>query len=279
MKFAILQCRPAARGLLISICILLGLLTVNPAVAQDDIEESLAPLRMPIGDEVNNYAELVTLVPPAAEAKPVEQETLNYPGGKDIKTSFLLNGSAVDIFLLYPCQPPEVLLDAEGLKSLLATADESITLANYSENELFIADKPAIWGVLGSKLLAAYQPTNQTAALIVMDSNLDEYTLFNFLVYMNITVDESLTPIPPGYCSDATAVDGADAIAADATGTAEATIDGAAAVDTSASTGAAAAVTQTASGLNQSQSRKEKAEADRAAAMARLEEAKAAMRN
>jgi hypothetical protein len=30
-----------------------------------------------------------------------------------------------------------------------------------------------------------------------MDINLDEYTLFNFLSYMNITVDESLTPIPP----------------------------------------------------------------------------------
>ncbi len=278
MKIAI-PCRPADIGFVISLCIVLGLLAANPAAAQDDIEESLAPLRMPIGDEVNNYAEFVTLVPSAAEAKPVEQETLNYPGGKDIKTSFLLNGSAVDIFLLYPCQPPEVLLDAEGLKSLLATADESITLVNYSENELFIADKPAIWGALGPKLLAAYQPTNQTAALIVMDINLDEYTLFNFLSYMNITVDESLTPIPPGFCTDTTAIADGAATTTGATASAEASMDEADAVDGSASTGATAAVTQTASGLNQSQSRKEKAEADRAAAMARLEEAKAAMRN
>lgn len=277
MKIAI-PYRPADIGFVISLCIVLGLLAANPAAAQDDIEESLAPLRMPIGDEVNNYAELVTLVPSAAEAKPVEQETLNYPGGKDIKTSILLNGSAVDIFLLYPCQPPEAMLDAEGLKSLLAAADESIMLANYSENELIMDDKPAIWGALGPKLLAAYQPTNQTAALIVMDSNLDEYTLFNFLIYMNITVDESLTPIPHGFCPDTTAIADEAAATTGATATAEALMDETAAVDASASIEEeqTAAVTQTES--NPPQSRKEKAEADMAAAMARLDEAKAALR-
>ena len=127
-------------------------------------------------------------------------------------------------------------------------------------------------------LFAAYQPTNQTAALIVMEGSLDEETMYHLLYNMSITVTEGMTPIPPGYCSDTTAVDGADAVAADATVTGEATIDGAAAVDASASTEATAAVTQTASNLNQSQSRQEKAEADRAAAMAKLEEAKRSMK-
>ena len=275
MKFAILQCRPAARGLLISICILLGLLTMNPAVAQG---ENYTRLAVPLGDETNTYAEFATILPSAVNAEPNDQQILNYTGGKDIWTSILLNGSKVDIFLLYPCQPPIGLLDAEGMKSLLASADETILQANFSEAELYIEGRPAIWGMLGASLFAAYQPTNQTAALLVMEGSLDEETMYHLLYNMSITVTEGMTPIPPGYCSDAAAVDGADAIAADATGTAEATIDGAAAVDASASTGATAAVTQTASGLNQSQSRKEKAEADRAAAMARLEEAKAAMR-
>ena len=276
MKFAILQCRPAARGLLISICILLGLLTMNPAVAQG---ENYTRLAVPLGDETNTYAEFATILPSVVNAEPNDQQILNYTGGKDIWTSILLNGSKVDIFLLYPCQPPVGLLDAEGMKSLLASADETILQANFSEAELYIEGRPAIWGMLGASLFAAYQPTNQTAALLVMEGSLDEETMYHLLYNMSITVTEGMTPIPSGYCSDTTAVDGADAIAADATGTAEATIDGAAAVDTSASTGAAAAVTQTASGLNQSQSRQEKAEADRAAAMARLEEAKAAMRN
>lgn len=104
MKFT-KTCWPAGIGLLISLCILLGLLAANLAAAQEDIEENFIPLRMPIGDEVNTYAEFVTIVPSAAEAKAVAQETLNYPGGKDIKTSILLNESAIDIFLLYPCQP------------------------------------------------------------------------------------------------------------------------------------------------------------------------------
>ncbi len=275
MKFAILQCRPAARGLLISICILLGLLTMNPAVAQG---ENYTRLAVPLGDETNTYAEFATILPSAVNAEPNDQQILNYTGGKDIWTSILLNGSKVDIFLLYPCQPPLGLLDAEGMKSLLASADETILQANFSEAELYIEGRPAIWGMLGASLFAAYQPTNQTAALLVMEGSLDEDTMYHLLYNMSITVTEGMTPIPPGYCSDTTAVDGADAIAADATGTAEATIDGAAAVDASASTGATAAVTQTASGLNQSQSRQEKAEADKAAALARLEEAKAAMR-
>ena len=276
MKFAILQCRPAVRVLFVSICILLGLLTMNPAVAQG---ENYTRLAVPLGDETNTYAEFATILPSAVNAEPNDQQILNYTGGKDIWTSILLNGSKVDIFLLYPCQPPVGLLDAEGMKSLLASADETILQANFSEAELYIEGRPAIWGMLGASLFAAYQPTNQTAALLVMEGSLDEETMYHLLYNMSITVTEGMTPIPPGYCSDITAVDGADAIAADATGTAEATIDGATAVDASASTGATAAVTQTASGLNQSQSRKEKAEADRAAAMARLEEAKAAMRN
>ena len=65
MKFAILQCRPAARGLLISICILLGLLTMNPAVAQG---ENYTRLAVPLGDETNTYAEFATILPSAGNA-------------------------------------------------------------------------------------------------------------------------------------------------------------------------------------------------------------------
>ncbi len=276
MKLAILPRRPACAGFLISLCIILGLLIVNPAAAQ---EGNYTHLTMPLGDEANTYAELDTVVPSAYNIEPYEQKVLNYTGGKDVKTSILLNGSRVDIFLLYPCQPPEGLLDAEGLKSLLATVDENILLANYSESELLVGDKPAIWGVLAGSVFAAYQPTNQTAALIVMEGNLDEDTILDLLVNLNIVVDESMSPILLGNCRDNTAVaDEAAAIAEDATADVGASMDGAAAVDASTGTETAqtAAVTQTTS--DPAQSRKEKAEADRKAAMAKLEEAKAAMK-
>lgn len=277
MKFAILPCRPAGVGLImISLCIMLGLMIVNPAAAQ---EENYSRLKGPLGDDANTYAELITYLPTAVDTEAGGHKILNYTGGKDIWTSIYLNESKVDIFLLYPCQPPEALLDAEGLKSLLATALEDILLANYSQSELYIDNRPAIWGVLGSSIFAAYQPTNQTAALIVIEGNLDEDTIFDFLLNLNITIDESLVPIPPGYCTDATEVaDEAAAIAADATSAAEASMDEAAAMDASASTETTqpAAVTQTTS--DPTQSRKDKAEADRAAAMAKLDEARAAMR-
>lgn len=146
MKLTILARRPAVARLLISLCIVLGLLIANLAAAQ---EESYIHLTMPLGDETDTYAELGTIVPSAFDVEPYEQKILNYTGGKDIKTSILLNGSRIDIFLLYPCQPPASLLDAEGLISLLATVDANILLANYSQSELYIDDRPAIWGILG----------------------------------------------------------------------------------------------------------------------------------
>ena len=281
MKLAILPCRPAATGFLISLCIILGLMIVNPAAAQ---EGNYTHLTMPLGDEVNTYAELDTVVPSAFNVEPYEQKILNYTGGKDVKTSILLNGSRVDIFLLYPCQPLQAMLDAEGLKSMLASADKTILQANFNETELYIDDKPAIWGMLGTSIFAAYQPTYQTAALIVLDGDLDDNVMSDFLSFMKIIVDERITPIPPGYCSDVTAINETAAISANTTATPETSMDEAPAMDASASIEPAqiaavedtAAVTQTAS--DPAQSRKEKAEADRAAAMAKLDEAKAAMR-
>lgn len=280
MKLTILARRPAVARLLISLCIVLGLLIANLAAAQ---EESYIHLTMPLGDETDTYAELGTIVPSAFDVEPYEQKILNYTGGKDIKTSILLNGSRIDIFLLYPCQPPASLLDAEGLISLLATVDANILLANYSQSELYIDDRPAIWGILGGSLFAAYQPTNQTAALIVMDANIDEDTIFDFLLNMNIIVDESMTPIPPGYCADATAAaDQAAAIAAEAANATDAAMDGANAADLSAGIDTDKAAEQSAApalaSATPALSRQDKAKADREAAMAKLREVKAATR-
>ena len=274
MKFAI-PFRPADMVLIISLAILLGLVAASPAAAQNGFTR----LAVPLGDEVNTYAELATVLPSDVESEAYEQKTLNYTGGKDIKTSILLAGSMVSIFLLYPCQPPEAMLDANGLKSLLATADETIMLANYSETELYISGRPAIWGMLDTSLFAAYQPSNQTAALIVMEGSLDEETMYHLLYNMTITVNEGITPITPGYCSkNASVAEESAAIPAESTET------GVAAEIASSSTemadteieAEAGAVAQAAP--DATPSNKDKAEADMAAAMAQLEKVKSSMR-
>lgn len=280
MKLAI-PFRPADMVLIISLAILLGLVAAIPAAAQ----EGFTRLTVPLGDEVNTYAELATVLPSAVETEAYEQKTLNYTGGKDIKTSILLDGSMVSIFLLYPCQPPEATLDAEGLKSLLATADETIMLANYSEEEIYISGKPAIWGLLGPSIFAAYQPTDQTAALIVMEGSLDEETMYHLLYNMTITVNEGITPIIPGYCSDKSSVAAeAAAIPAESIDTgvaAEIAPSSTEMADTEIGTGTEAeagteAVAQAAP--DATPSNKDKAEADMAAAMAQLEKVKSSMR-
>lgn len=273
MKFTVLPYRPAGVGrMIIFLCIVFGLLAANLAAAQG---EKYTRLTVPLGDQTNIYSEFATILPSNVNSEKYEQKTLNYTGGKDIKTSILLNGSMVTIFLLYPCQPPEFLLDADGLKALLATADKSIMQANYSETELNIDGTSAIWGVLGRSLFAAYQPTNQTAALIVMESSLDEETGYDLLYNMTITVNEGLTPITPGYCPDTTAVaDERASIPADATDSIEASLDEVAAEVTSSSTEATGTETVTENVAEPTKSKKNKAEEDRAAAMALLEKIK-----
>ena len=215
MKFAILPCRAPFGLMLFFCCILLGLLTANPAAAQGDKYTSI---RAPFDDGLNNYAELATILSSKVNAEAYGLDVLNYTGGRDVKASILLNESMVSVYLFYPCQPPQTLLEPEELKSLLATADPTIMQANYSDTLLGISGRPAVWGEIKAQIFAAYQPTNQTAALIVMDRSLPEETMADFLANMSITLNEGVTPLTPGYCPDTTVVsDEASAIPAEAT--------------------------------------------------------------
>ena len=58
---------------------------------------------------------------------------------------------------------------------------------------------------MGNQVFAAYQPTNQTAAVIVMDGGLKEETMVEFLGNLTMTPNEGVSPLTPGYCSDTTA--------------------------------------------------------------------------
>ena len=200
MTYTILPCRSISLGLtLLFGCILLGLLTSLPAAAQDENVTC-------VGASMGSYAELGFCLPPQVVVEPESVEEVNYTSGREVRASMLLNGSRVSLHLLYPCQAPQTLLEPEALKSLIGNYDPALMQANYSDSLLSISGLPAIWGQLANqKIIAAYQPTNQTPALIVMDVGMNEDTMASFLQYLQITAEEGSSPLMPGYCPDTTA--------------------------------------------------------------------------
>jgi hypothetical protein len=204
MKFKKLENRSVPLGkVLLFCCIALGLMTVfSAAAAQGDV---LTLIRMPLEDSsANNYGELDYALPSRVNVTPDNLAVSEFTGGKKVSASIFLNESKVTLHQLYPCQAPQTLLEPDVLKSLLVAYDPALMQANYSEELLGISGKPAIWGQAGSSIFAAYQPTNQTAAVIVMDITLPEETMAYFLANLSITLNEGVTPLTPGYCPDTT---------------------------------------------------------------------------
>jgi hypothetical protein len=199
MTNAILPCRSISLGVMLLFgCILLGLLTSLPAAAQDKNVTC-------VGASMGSYAELGFCLPPQVVVEPESVEEANYTSGREVRASMLLNGSRVVLHLLYPCQAPQTEIGSEALKSLIGKYDPALMQANYSDSLLSISGLPAIWGQLANqKIIAAYQPTNQTPALVVMDGSMNEDTMASFLEYLQITVKEGSSPLMPGYCPDTT---------------------------------------------------------------------------
>jgi hypothetical protein len=268
MKFAIMSCRSAPLGmLLLFCCITLGLMTALPAASQSD---NLTRITMPMSEKMNNYAELAYILPSRVNVEADTLQVLNYTGGRDVKASILLNGSRVSLYLLYPCQTPQALLETGALKTLLAASDPAILKANYSDTLLAISGRPAIWGQMANQIFAAYQPTNQTAAVVVMDGSLPEETMADFLGNLSITPNEGVTPLTPGYCPDTTAAP----VSAETTAPANETV----VANPAPSTPAAATPTVAEIVKGKTMSRNEKMAADRAAALAKLDEARQKMK-
>ncbi len=178
-------------------CILMGLLSSFPAAGEG---VKLTNISAPLKD----YAELGFTLPTNVA---VETETLseeNYTSGRELMASLLLNGSRVTLHLLYPCQAPQTMLEPAAIKSLLEAYNPALAQANYSNELLSVGGMPAVGGMVQNQIFVAYQPINQTPALIVMDGSIDEEILVDFLKYLRITVNEGASLLMPGYCPDTT---------------------------------------------------------------------------
>jgi hypothetical protein len=199
MTISILSCRSAPRGLkMIFGCLLLCLLVSMQAAAQ---EKNVTCT----GADLGSYAELGFCLSPQVVVEAESINEANYTSGKEVSASLLLNGSRVVLHLLYPCQAPQSLLDPASMKSLVEAYDSAMAKASYSNETLAVGGKPAIGGMVGSQIFVAYQPTNQTPALVLIDGNMNEENMVAFLQYLRITPKEGTSPLTAGYCPDTTA--------------------------------------------------------------------------
>jgi uncharacterized protein YkwD len=104
-----------------------------------------------------------------------------------------------------------------------------------------------------------------------MDGSLPEETMADFLGNLSITPNEGVTPLSPGYCPDTTVATAASTVA-------PVSAETTAVANPAPSTPAAATPTVAETAKNNALSAKEKQAADRAAALAKLDEARQKMK-
>jgi hypothetical protein len=180
--------------MLLFCCIMVSLMTALPAVAQDENECTGAEMIM----QNTSYAKLVFCLPPEVVVDPEPISGANYTSGTEVAASMLLDGDRVGLHLLYPCQAPQKELEAAELKAYLEAYNPILTQATYNES----VPGPALWGQIANQIFIAYQPNNQTVALILMDINMSETMMTTFLDNLRIAVNEGVTP--PSNCPDTT---------------------------------------------------------------------------
>jgi len=180
-------------------CFLLFVLGSMTVGAQSD-----KPLCM--NADMKGYAELAFCLPPEVNVNPESLAEANYTEGRDVQASLLFNESRVYVHLVYPCQALKGELGTDDLRSALESFDPALINASYNPNPLNISGKNALWGQDGNRIFVAYQPSEQTIAVIFMDESLSESAMESFLGSFQINVNEDSSPLTPGYCGEPTEV-------------------------------------------------------------------------
>jgi hypothetical protein len=146
------------------------------------------------------YAKFGFCVPEQVDVVGDYIKVQNYTGGKDVAASITLDGNKVELHLLYPCQAPQEELERAELKPYLEAFDSILAQTEYNES----VPGQVLLGQIGNMDLIAYQPVNQTIALLLMDVNMSSELRSDFLTNLSIRIIEETTPLTPGYCPDST---------------------------------------------------------------------------
>lgn len=124
----------------------------------------------------------------------------NYSQGRAITMPFTLNGSLVAVSLLYPCASTGE-LDLSQVKAEMEAFDPEMQAALYSTASMNISGRPALLGMVGSQVFAAYSPSPGTAALLVFGEGMPESTVQAVLASTYILVNRTIWPVM--YCAPA----------------------------------------------------------------------------
>jgi hypothetical protein len=189
--------RKSALLMLLFGCVMLVFMTSLQAAAEGENNSCMAA-------DLKGYAELDFCLPPEVVVNPEAITVANYSEGREVRASMLFNDSNVFLHLLYPCPAPTTLLEPADLHSRIEAFAPVLGTANYSSTELNITGRPALWGQMENTIFVAYQPANQTIALLLMDGRLNETVMASFLEYLQIAINESKSPLGPGYCNETT---------------------------------------------------------------------------
>jgi hypothetical protein len=86
------------------------------------------------------------------------------------------------------------------LKSEIEAYDPHIAAAGYGAQPITIGGMPAVWGRTGNWTFVSYQPSDSALALIYFEEGLPQEIGSSFLNSLNINVNQTVSPLWPGYC-------------------------------------------------------------------------------
>lgn len=184
--------REAARIKLLLGCLLLCILTALSACAQDTnlVCQSV---------DMAGYASVNFCLPSDVFVTQKDLAEVNYTEGREVKSLLLLNGNEVYLHLIYPCAIKAGLSESE-VKSPIEAFDPEIKMADYRTEPISISGRPAVWGQSGNWTFTAYQPADMALAVIYFPESLNQDIMSRFLEGLDISVNETVSPLWPGYC-------------------------------------------------------------------------------
>gem|GEM_PF-2612412 len=172
---------------------LLCLLTAMPAAA-GSIDLTCQSIDMA------GYANISFCLPAGISVSQVDLAEANYSKGREVKTLLLFDAGEVDLHLLYPCVVSAEMRESD-IKSQIKAFDTKIEEADYSELPISVNSRPAISGQAGNWTFVAYQPADNVLALMYFDERMPEDIRSIFLEALEISINQAISPLWPGYCT------------------------------------------------------------------------------
>ena len=172
---------------LAALCLLLSASAQSPNYACQNIS-------------LGQYASFSFCLPSNATVTQGSSYQADYAGGRDVGASFSINGSAVSLDLLYPCQIKEK-LTRDQIVSALVTYDGRLSQAYYSPDGAEVSGKSAVFGNYEKGSFVAFQPSDKTIAALFFSSDVGRNAQAELLGNLDLAINETITPLTPDYCS------------------------------------------------------------------------------